>query len=38
MAGASLLTLLDDITTVLDDVAAMTKVAAQRPQAYWVTI
>ena len=30
MAGASLLTLLDDITTVLDDVAAMTKVAAQK--------
>ena len=30
MAGLSLLTLLDDIATVLDDVAAMTKVAAQK--------
>lgn len=30
MAGASLLTLLDDITTVLDDVATMTKVAARK--------
>lgn len=30
MAGASLLTLLDDITTVLDDVAAMSKVAAKK--------
>lgn len=30
MAGASLLALLDDITTVLDDVAAMTKVAAKK--------
>lgn len=30
MAGASLLTLLDDIATVLDDVAAMTKVAARK--------
>jgi predicted DNA repair protein MutK len=30
MAGASLLTLLDDIATVLDDVALMTKVAAQK--------
>lgn len=30
MPGASLLTLLDDITTVLDDVAAMTKVAARK--------
>jgi predicted DNA repair protein MutK len=28
MAGASLLALIDDIVTVLDDVAAMTKVAA----------
>ncbi len=28
MAGASLLTLLDDIATVLDDVAVMSKVAA----------
>lgn len=30
MAGASLLALLDDITTVLDDVATMTKVAAKK--------
>lgn len=33
MAGASLLTLLDDIATILDDVAAMTKVAAQKSAA-----
>jgi predicted DNA repair protein MutK len=30
MAGASLLTLLDDITTVLDDVAVMSKIAAKK--------
>lgn len=30
MAGASLLTLIDDIATVLDDVAVMTKVAARK--------
>ncbi len=30
MAGASLLALLDDIATILDDVAVMTKVAAQK--------
>lgn len=30
MAGASLLTLLDDIATVLDDVAVMSKVAAKK--------
>ena len=30
MAGASLLTLLDDIATVLDDVALMSKVAAKK--------
>jgi len=30
MAGASLLTLLDDIATILDDVAAMSKVAAKK--------
>ena len=30
MAGASLLTLLDDITTLLDDVSVMTKVAARK--------
>ena len=37
MAGGSLLTLLDDIATVLDDVAIMTKVAVKKQQAYWVT-
>src|SRR5690606_24107980 len=30
MAGSSLLALLDDISTVLDDVAAMTKLAARK--------
>ncbi len=35
MAGASLLVLLDDIATVLDDVAVMTKVAAKKLPAYW---
>ncbi|NDD05017.1 MAG: DUF808 family protein, partial [Proteobacteria bacterium] len=30
MAGISLLTLIDDIATTLDDVAAMTKVAAKK--------
>lgn len=30
MAGSSLLMLLDDIATVLDDVAVMTKVAAKK--------
>lgn len=30
MAGASLLTLLDDIATIMDDVALMTKVAAKK--------
>jgi len=33
MAGASLLTLLDDIATILDDVALMTKVAAKKSAA-----
>ncbi len=33
MAGASLLTLLDDIATVLDDVAVMSKVAAKKTAA-----
>ncbi len=33
MAGASLITLLDDIATVLDDVALMTKVAARKSAA-----
>ena len=30
MAGASLLTLLDDISVILDDVSLMTKVAAKK--------
>ncbi len=30
MAGTSLLVLLDDIATVLDDVALMTKIAAKK--------
>lgn len=30
MAGASLLTLLDDISVILDDVSVMTKVAAKK--------
>lgn len=30
MAGSSLLTLIDDISTILDDVAAMTKIAAKK--------
>lgn len=33
MAGVSLLTLLDDIATILDDVAVMTKVAAKKSAA-----
>ncbi len=34
MAGASLLTLLDDIAAVLDDVALMSKMAAKKPSVY----
>lgn len=37
MAGSSLLVLIDDIATLLDDVSLMTKVAAKKPQACWVT-
>jgi len=33
MAGGSLLALLDDITTVLDDVAVLSKVAAKKAPA-----
>src|SRR5512147_462925 len=33
MAGSSLLALIDDIATVLDDVALMTKVAAKKTSA-----
>ncbi len=38
MAGASLLTLLDDIAAVLDDVALMSKWRQRKPQVYWVMI
>ena len=38
MAGASLLTLLDDISVILDDVSVMTKVAAKKLRWYWVMI
>jgi hypothetical protein len=38
MAGTSLLALLDDIASVLDDVALLTKVAAKKPPAFWATI
>ena len=37
MAGSSLLVLIDDIATLLDDVAAMSKVAAKRPPVCWAT-
>ncbi|MGL4448570.1 MAG: DUF808 domain-containing protein, partial [Shewanella sp.] len=30
MAGASLLTLLDDIASILDDIAVMSKMAAKK--------
>ena len=33
--AASLLALLDDIATILDDVAILTKVAAKKPPACW---
>lgn len=36
MAGASLLTLLDDISVILDDVSVMSKVAVKKLQAYYV--
>lgn len=35
MAGSSLLVLIDDIATVLDDVSLMTKVAAKKQQVCW---
>jgi hypothetical protein len=38
MAGSSLLILIDDITLLLDDVAAMSKVAAKKTAGYSVTI
>jgi len=38
MAGTSLLALLDDIASVLDDVALMTKVAAKKQPVYWAMI
>ncbi len=37
MAGTSLLLLIDDITSILDDVATMSKVAAKKRPAYWAT-
>jgi predicted DNA repair protein MutK len=36
VAGSSLLTLLDDIATVLDDVAILSKVAVKKPQVFSV--
>lgn len=38
MAGGSLLALIDDIASILDDVAAMSKVAAKKPPACSETI
>ena len=38
MAFATLLTLLDDVASMLDDVALMTKMAAKKPPAWWATI
>lgn len=38
MAGSSLLALIDDIATILDDVALMTKVAAKKPLGCSATI
>lgn len=35
MAGTSLLTLIDDIATALDDIAAMTKVALKKLPVCW---
>lgn len=35
MAGTSLFALLDDIATLLDDVAVMSKVAAKKQRACW---
>jgi hypothetical protein len=38
LAGSSLLTLLDDIATLLDDISVMGKLAAKRPPVYWEMI
>ncbi|MCS5938013.1 hypothetical protein LNP02_15185 [Klebsiella variicola subsp. variicola] len=38
MAGSSLLTLLDDIATLLDDISVMGKLAAKKQPGYWATI
>jgi predicted DNA repair protein MutK len=38
LAGSSLLTLLDDIATLLDDISVMGKLAAKKPQACWEMI
>lgn len=37
MAGSSLLVLIDDIATVLDDVALMTKPRPRKPPVCWET-
>ncbi len=36
--ATGLLVLLDDIATILDDVALMSKMAAKKPLAYWEMI
>jgi predicted DNA repair protein MutK len=36
--ASGLLLLLDDIATILDDVAVMSKMAAKKQLAYWVMI
>jgi hypothetical protein len=36
--GSSLLTLLDDIATLLDDISVMGKLAAKKPRVCWVMI
>ncbi len=38
MAGSSLLTLLDDIATLLDDVSVLSKVAAKKTPVFSVMI
>jgi predicted DNA repair protein MutK len=37
MPAANLLALVDDIATILDDVAILSKVAAKKQLAYWET-
>jgi predicted DNA repair protein MutK len=38
MAAANLLALIDDIATILDDVAILSKVAAKKQLVCWATI